>query len=238
MQEQEIIQFFIEILNIIGRKRSIYTIIIVSFIILLPKLLNWGFQSYKAKKNAEVERLNYLNSKEERKEYFGRIDLLFENNAKTLEAIYIIIEKLNISISVSKFQMLKDSFLGLNRTFIDSFKFRLLTYFENITLDTYTNVKLELQNYYIEKVINRLLPFILKDQEFIHLVKKESIQIISKFIDKVKKISETEDVKTFLDSEKGLSLLNHELSELLDQVYSELTAKETSYDYIRKGGSV
>lgn len=239
VNQEELARLLVELIATIGFWKALIGVVVIFLLFTAPKSIATLIDSWKVKKQTKLERDKLEFSLEERDKFFKSIEELIIMTNESAKALYLTLEKMQVSVSIKKFELLKESFLGINRTFVDSFKFRLLTHYENPKFDTIVNVKNEIRQYYVEKVINKLLPFILKDEAFSNNVKNEGLMIINTFIEVSEFIFIDRGLpaaKEFLESEGGLSKLNVDISHMLTKEYSSLISKDLYMQYLRNLG--
>ena len=239
MDEKQLGEILIELITLVGFWRSVFGVSFIVGILTIPKMIDKFIDGWRTKKKVALENLKLQSYKEELSLFFQQSKENTDVMRTSMRMFHDTLEKMQVSVSINKFELLKESFLGLNRTFIDIIKFRLLTHFENPHLDTVSNLKNEIKLYFVDKILNKLIHFIISDNAFVDNVKNAGFTIISSFIEVCLQVFHEEGlegVKKYIESEEGLNKLNTDIAHLLTQEYSRVVVNDVYTNYLKGAG--
>jgi hypothetical protein len=237
MDTSELGEIIAKLLGELGIGRTL-----LGMLILLITLISLNFST----KLIEYIFLKKIKGKEKDKEtkiqetinkFFVNTDKYIEKLDESNQINSVLLEKLQVSASLEKFEILMDAFLGYNRDFLTSLNFKLCGYIELEKFENFQHIKNEIKNLFMEKVINRINNFIIYDDKLTKNIKKESMKLIDTFLNKfIKKSKENTDLNTkeYLESEEGTYSLISSLNEIIKNEYIKIIYNDSSLNFLRE----
>ena len=236
---KEIGDFFVKIAPYIDQKILSYSILSIVLSIIGFFVFNEIKKYKETVKKLKIEELKIKSFEEERLSNRQIIKEFFEVTRETQQIFQLTLEKMHVSIPYMKFEMLTKILLGVDKTFIDITKLKLLVFFENRDgkndRNRFIHIKEEIKHLFIEKV-NKLNSFIIKDDEFSGIIKKNGLMVLDFFLITLENKfinSELSEVKMFLESADGLYKLNLNLEEFIKKEYYELLSTDNTLLYMK-----
>jgi len=234
-----LVEILADLIKSIGMLKASISILLLILFVTSTKFITHLIKYFFNKKEKEKQ----LKTK---KEIQHLIDKFFKNTNKYIKKIdennelfSCILEKLQVSTSKEKFKILTETFVGLNRDFSSATKTKLFGYLELNKYDNFIHIRNEIKNLFIEKVINRLQSFIIYDETFSQSIKEKCMLSIDSFLDSFEEMIKQEDktindIKKFIESEKGIYKLIVNLVTIIDTEYIKILYMDDSLHFLKE----
>lgn len=226
---------FSELVKTVGYGKSVlFIIIIVSLFVIskiVIKVIDYIFDSKKKKEQkVEVDKLKEIQTC-----YITNIGNFFELLEKNNEILSTVIAKLQVSVNLEKFNILIESFIGINRDFMSAIKVRLFNFLESKNKDGFNFVKQDIKNYFYEKIIYRISKFTFMDEVLLLTIKENCIKLIDSFLNKVETIIEKDNivVKEYINSDEGLFHISQEICKSIELSYLTFLNSQIDITYMK-----
>lgn len=200
------------------------------------------------RKELQVKKQEVDNRKDELKQakenqknkdkYLEEIIVSYNENNKIFN---MFCDKLQFSLNIDRIIGLSDSFIGIDRPFIQDLKAKLLFHVEHIEhahgQSNFMYLYHEIDVIFKQKVIDKLKPYLFKNRVTFFKIEKECRLVLKNFLDMVyKKVKngELEEVRLLLnDMNDGLVSLGSNLQKIIIDNYKADIANSSDIDYAR-----
>jgi hypothetical protein len=193
------------------------------------------------RKEFNLKKLETENKKEElrqSKEALGNIIMLYEKNN---EQFRLLSDKIQFSLNIDRITILTDCFIGVDRSFIQDLKAKLLFHVENAgnvnNNADFMYLYHEVEIVFKQKVIDKLKPSLFKDRTTFYKIEKDCRMSLKQSLDRVRKKIENTNMKdvfnisVFINDE--LRDLGNNLQEIIINSYKKQITNSTDVDYLR-----
>jgi len=183
----------------------------------------------------EIDKLKLKIEKEEKDKMFESFKLAIDQVNTHNDLIETILKTLQLSPSNYKYEVLLESFLGLDRSFCGDIKNKLLYYIEQGRTEKFMYVKKEIAVSFKDKVLNKIGLFIFNDINYfddIYNYAKEQLDI---FISPFEFISDVEEARLLLDdSSSGIVPVLSNIQQTIIIEYLKRFSGNPQVDYLRR----
>lgn len=201
----------------------------------------------KEKKNQEIEKINAEAEKLKQKniDNINKQNELFLTELKNTMAVNnILLEKMQISISINKLEMNLDSYLGIDQGYKQYCKSKIMDFIDIYILtkqrdNKFTNLYAEL-DIHMKQLLERLQLWTFQNKQFYNSIEKECRKSITRFLNEVDDIitenENKEDLKQIIinyldDIKNGLPNQIREIKKIIINNYNEHIIKSTNINY-------
>ena len=185
--------------------------------------------------NAQNKRVEIHNDKIARDDMFESFKLAIAEVKLHNDLIETILKSLQLSPSNYKYEVLLESFLGLDRSFNNDIKSKILYYIESGKKDKFIYIKKEVLNTFREKVLNKMSLFIFYDTDYMNKLHDQIKEIIENFINRFQDITDIEVAKEMLDNDTtGIMSVLVNIHQLIILEYYETVSSDVMTDYLKR----
>jgi Ca2+/Na+ antiporter len=218
--------FILEVLDRIGWWQAIIFLFFIMLFVLCVYFVIAYTKKLLHRKEFEQEKLIEENKKNEliqSKEAFQETNNRYKENHDILKSI---VEKLQFSLNINQISLLTDCFVGIDRSFIQDIKSKLLFHIEQEEND-FMYLYHEVDIIFKQKVIDKLKPSMFTDRVTFYKIEKDCRAIIKQFLDDVKENKN----KEYINNE--LVNFGYKLQEKIMDNYKKQIAGSSDIDYIK-----
>lgn len=236
METYNIGQLISTLIQSLGIVQTIVSVLIFIFSVITINLASKLIEYFLVKRTKQIEKDKENKIQNIINQFFDNTDKYIEKVDESNQLNHLLLEKLQISASIEKFEILLDSFLGYNRDFSYSLYAKLIGYLNLNKFENFQHIRNEIKNLFIEKVINRINLFIIYDEKLTKRIKEECLYTIDEFLNNF--IKETKEynineIKEFLKSDNGTIALIIELKEIIKNSYTNIIIKDETLKFLK-----
>jgi cell division protein FtsL len=227
--------FVLEVLDKLGMWKAIIFLFFVTLFVISAYIVIVYIKKFAHRKEYNQEKERIRNDKDKITQLEKALIEASRVNKRKDEIIKTMLANMQYSISIEQISLLLDTFIGIERNYIQEIKSKLFYYLEKKqkTKDDYMYMYYEADSIFKQRVLGKLKARLFKDYAMFHKIEKDCGMIIKDELDEIKKQIDTSNTNVKNNVDARLLKLAPGLKNIILNNYKNHIIENNDIDYMR-----